>query len=1070
MSRKYALTLSVVLGLSLSCCSWVLGATKDENVNQLRTTYRAWKKLEAEGRLTKAHAEATKCLKAAEERYGADHAHTARIVNELSSLCCEVGLYDEAEQSANRYLQWAEDKYGDDDVAVAQPLYVLGRIDEIRRQLNKSEEYLKRSLKIYEASKGPDDPEVAKVLSEQARLYLEFRRYAEAEKLALRALKIQQDKYGKDSLEAARVMLDLGQLYRFSNQFRKGKSHLDHCRKVFEEKLNPEHPLMGYVLLHLGGIDLELARYDQAIKYYEQARAIWDKTLIPDHLHVGFIQHNLGFIAERRQDLNKAMELYEDALRIKQNATGKESIESAKTIGNLGIVNSRLGQFDRAETLMRNSLEIKEKKLGKDNVVLVSDLNNLSIVMHNTGRFSDSLSYLERSLDIAEKKLGVGHSETLLYRSNLARRYHNMGRVEEANAMVESALRKSIQVLGKEHPQTAALLENLAWIHAASQDWETAASIMEQCVAIFKKTYGPEHPDVAECLNKQAGFEGRIQGNIHKAASIANQSRRIMRRYVANVLPGLSDREQLRFLETKDHTQYYFDLGFAMFAPEDPKVAEYTAAWVLNGKALTMEVLSDNIVRMRESGLPEINRLNRELVETREEYAAMLLRELSAEEDLNTHKERFDALRKKQDGLAKQLAGLTGEPKKQDPWVEIDQVRDVIDENKVLVELSRIPAIKTKKVQGRLVSQPTQFYGAWVIPPKKSKKKVKFVPLAPAEEVDNAILAYHKAIMMGPAVIKRAGERPAVMKINHVVRDLSKQLLDPLREHLSEYENWMIAPDGLTWYLPFSALLWDETTYVVERHTISYLMSGRDLLAPSSKAETSGPLVAAAPNYNMGLLPSETQNEPYGPLPGTEKEVKLIAPLMKHLAGGPPRILKRNEATEMAVKAAQRPETLVLSTHAFFLPAPPRSGINPLLRCGLAFAGANDPKRRDQEDNDGTLTGMEVLGIDLRGTELVMLSACQTGMGELTNAEGVSGLRQAFHLAGAENVAATLWSIPDIETADLVKNFFVKRAMGEDDALALRNAQMEVIRNRRKEYGEAHPVYWAAFTLTKRGR
>ena len=1070
MSRKFecALTLSVMLGLLLS--GWAMGAPKDDQAKQFRTSYRTWRKLEGEGQLTKAHAEATKFLKAAEERYGADHVHTARIVNELSSLCCEVGLYNEAEGLANRYLKWAEAKYGASHVAVAQPLYVLGRIYEIRRQLKKSEEYLKRSLEIYEAANGPDDPEVAKVLSEQARLYSELRRYDEAEKLALRALKIQQDKYGKDSLEAARVMLDLGQLHRFSNQFRKGKSRLEHCRKIFEEKLNPEHPLIGYVLLHLGGINLELARYDRATQYYEQARAIWNKTLIPDHLHVGFIQNNLGLIAEKRQDFNKALVLYEDALRIKQNATGKESIESAKTIGNLGIVYARLGQFDRGETLIRTAIEINEKKLGKDSVVLVNHLNNMAAIMQNTGRFSESLSYLERSLEIAEKKLGVGHSDTLLYRGNLARRYRNMGRIEEANAMVENALGKSIQLLGNGHPQTAALLEELSWIHAASQDWETAATIMERCASIYKETYGAEHPDVARCLNQQAGFESYIQGNLHKAVSTADQARRIMRRYVANVLPGLSDREQLRFLQSKDHTQYYFKLGMAMTAPKDPKIAEYTAAWVLNGKGLTMEVLSDNIVRMRESGLPEINRLNRELVETREEYAAMLLRELSAEDDLNTHKERFDALRKKQDDLAKQVATLTGESTGKDPWVEINQVRDVLDENNVLVELSRIPTIETKEVQGRLVPQPTQFYGAWVIPPKNTDKKVEFVPLAPAEKVDNAILEYHKAIMMGPALIERDGEKQAVARVKELARNLSKQLLDPLREHLDEYENWTISPDGLTWYLPFGALLVDDSTYVVERHTVSYVTSGRDLLAPSSEAKTNGPLLAAAPNYNMGILPSDPQNDPFEPLPGTEKEAKLITPLLKHLAESPPQILTGDEATEMTVKAAKQPETLVLSTHGFFIPAPPQSGLNPLLRCGLAFAGANDPMRRDQEDNDGVLTGMEVLGMNLRGTRLVMLSACQTGMGELANAEGVSGLRQAFHLAGAKNVVSTLWSIPDIETADLVKGFFVRRVMGEDDATALRNAQVDVIQNRRSEHGGAHPMYWAAFTLTHRGR
>ena len=125
--------------------------------------------------------------------------------------------------------------------------------------------------------------------------------------------------------------------------------------------------------------------------------------------------------------------------------------------------------------------------------------------------------------------------------------------------------------------------------------------------------------------------------------------------------------------------------------------------------------------------------------------------------------------------------------------------------------------------------------------------------------------------------------KQAVARVKELARNLSKQLLDPLREHLDEYENWTISPDGLTWYLPFGALLLDDSTYVVERHTVSYVTSGRDLLAPSSEAKTNGPLLAAAPNYNMGIPSSTPQNEPFGPLPGTEKEAKLITPLLKDL-------------------------------------------------------------------------------------------------------------------------------------------------------------------------------------------
>ena len=236
-------------------------------------------------------------------------------------------------------------------------------------------------------------------------------------------------------------------------------------------------------------------------------------------------------------------------------------------------------------------------------------------------------------------------------------------------------------------------------------------------------------------------------------------------------------------------------------------------------------------------------------------------------------------------------------------------------------------------------------------------------------------------------------------------------------------------------------------------------MKDKEPANPSNPSRTSRGLI-------LGNIPR---------LPGTAVEAEAVAPRLSQYAGVDAQLFTEKQALEGVFKSAKNPKVVVLSTHGFFLPEqeasqePTKNDTsreNPLLRCGLLLAGCNDRRPPPTDGDDGVLTGLEIVGTDLRGTELVVLSACETGLGDVKNGEGVAGLRQAFQLAGAESVVATLWQVPDLQSAQLMVGFFNNLAKGQARNEALRSSQIEQIKNRRERFGAAHPYFWAAYTLT----
>jgi CHAT domain-containing protein len=239
----------------------------------------------------------------------------------------------------------------------------------------------------------------------------------------------------------------------------------------------------------------------------------------------------------------------------------------------------------------------------------------------------------------------------------------------------------------------------------------------------------------------------------------------------------------------------------------------------------------------------------------------------------------------------------------------------------------------------------------------------------------------------------------------------------------------------------------------------TYLTSGRDLLRGATRGTPKGgAIVFADPDFDGTKAPAPSgrrsramQGLTWTRLPGTRQEADALA---KSLAS--PTVYRDKQATETALKAVRSPPILHLATHGFFLADTDATVENPLLRSGLVFAGAN---ALASGTDDGVVTALEASTLDLRGTRLVVMSACETGVGKIVNGDGVYGLRRALVIAGAESLVMSLWQVDDTATRDLMAGYYKKLKAGGGRSSALRDVQREL--RARPEYG--HPYYWASF-------
>jgi CHAT domain-containing protein len=738
------------------------------------------------------------------------------------------------------------------------------------------------------------------------------------------------------------------------------------------------------------------------------------------------------------------------------------------------------GRADEAEPLIRRTLEIREAKLGKDHWEYSKSLAHLGRLYHSRGQYAEAEPLLRRSLEIRQRALGKEHAHTAILMGYVGSLYQDMGRYDDAEPLLRGMLEVREAKQGKDNDYTTRSRNALAALYATT-------------------------------------------GRLAEARATFDQARRSTRRFVTELLPTLSQEQRGVYLQgsyvdgtSADALSDALSLGLRHGT--DPQTAEHSATWLANGKAVQHEAQA-LAAQLQSINDPQARPIAEQLRGVRERLIRLKL-ETPAKELFGEPKKQLDALESQDRELTTRLQQLGGRAGRAVEWTELAAIRRALPPRGVLIDIARLEVNEFKKRSAgegpkKPAQSPAARYVAWVTPPQGT---VRVIDLGEAAALEALVADAQKVLASAAERVKQVGEAEAEKALREKARALAQRVVDPLLavEEVKSAEHWVVSPDGGLWLVPWAALVLPDGKYVAEQYLVRTVTAARDLAAPAdarvaaSSPKVSPPLIVADPDFDLTRaaaaskareLTGRATEEQAGSalseglklgriarLPGTAAEAELIAPRAEELSKQAPRVHTGQQALEAVVKAARQPRLLVLSTHGFFLEAQEtHRGANPefdarsvaltkegkrreepLLRCGLLLAACNDQPRPGQTrpGDDGVLTGLEVVGLDLRGCELVVLSACETGLGDVRNGEGVAGLRQAFQLAGAQSVVATLWQIPDRDSALLMSDFFDHLAKGRGKAAALREAQLARIKARRERSGAAHPLFWAAFTLT----
>jgi CHAT domain-containing protein/Flp pilus assembly protein TadD len=1126
-----------------------LSPAERQSLNQATALNAQVVQLHQKGEIREALPIAKQVLETRTTILGELHPETIASLNNLALLNDLLGHSQEAEAIFRKAVEAKRDVLGDQHPELATGLSNLGLLYQSRGDFAKAEPLLREAVEINREAFDENAVEFAICLSNLAGLYESTADHAKAEPLYLQALEIRRKVMGETHPSFAIGLNNLAVFYWSTGTYPKAEPLLKQALEINRVAYGDLSPVYASSLNNLAAFYKATADYTKAEPLYREAMEIRRKTLGEKSLDFARSLNNLAALYYAMGNYFEAEPLFRSSMEIKGGILGKNHLEYATSLNNLAVTCRTMGDFSSAEPLFREALEVCQKAVGEQHAEYANCLSNLGLLYESMGDTAKAEPLYRQSLGIRKTVLGSRHPDYAISLNNLAQICNLTGNSEEAEPLFLEALAINKETLGEKHPDYAISINNLAQLYNVKGDLAKAEALFRQALEIKRASLGESHPAYATGLNNLAMLY-ETQGDGQRAESLYRQALDIYRASLGDMHPQFAmELENLaRIAETRGQyavaeplvlqsvviTRKNVELAatvqserqqFSMIKDNRSSLNLYVSLAVLaksNSNEVYQEVLlaKGSVWRRQQKiraiqGDPQLISLFSDL----QSVATQRAQEMLADPDpshLIAWRQRIDQLAKRQEELELNLSMRSEAYGVAQEAVKVDELRVSLPVGHALVDFWEYSQLIPPPEGQRTPAQFERQIAAFILRP--DDPHVTLISLGAVEPLREAIEHWRRSY-------GQSNESAQAAKL------LRERLWAPVEERLAGVSVVLVSPDGVLGRFPLLALPGEKPgSYLLEERSIAIVPVPQAIVHLLNNKATDHPevagnlLVLGDVNYDD----SKTTVEPsvpkkkfgrdlaavrgsdwkgFSPLDATRGELATIDKLYRDSYGvAGITLLEKSDATEARFREeAPRHKYLHIATHGFFAPESLRSALSeatnqrsgsgvpaggfvgypPGLLSGLAMAGANQPVGRNQDD--GILTAMEVEHLDLRGVQLVVLSACETGLGEVAGGEGLLGMQRAFQVAGAETVVASLWKVPDDATRSLMERFYknllgTKAKKGMPTLEALREAQLWMLKEGQvrglvridangqpqapAEGTRTSPFYWAAFVVS----